>query len=334
MKKIILDDLRADLMSLRKGKGFTRDRVATTMLPDLMHRHESEFLEIKRHFFAKIKAIGASDQSFYETLGAAYGLLDGYEEITTLNGRRMKFSREIAHVGDDTLKSREDAMIADLANILFKDYLSDEELTAHIFIPSAQVLFEYQNLTAYVGRDGQDERVIYDKKLIPLVNFPTFPKPSEAYGCQVWTDLAPLQGISNIESQYFESGCEHEIFFDQTLRPNRGHVYTFEEQPKKDKKIKQTYESIHEISAPNYEQRTSFAYEGLTFYMPTYHSTMTVHFDQNIPSKIWWYENKLDATLQTVPDIKNLLYVSSDGFVSHKFTNLFGGLDAGIAWVW
>ena len=106
------DDLIADLVFLRKGRGLTTDRIFVAGTVEEACGGPQPAEVTRERIVSAVHSL--TDGESRDALLAAYGLLPATEGLPTLAARRKAYSEQ-ANRGPDTLADREDAAIKELA---------------------------------------------------------------------------------------------------------------------------------------------------------------------------------------------------------------------------
>lgn len=324
-KRETLSFLVDELQTLRKGEGFVAQRLFTDNVQrnyltflQIMGGEEQGFAKIKQRFLSSLDAL--EDKKQAEILLAAFGLLSGYENLSTLKARRQKYSHEKAHVKTDTLNAREKAAIETLAPLLLNNYYAGAPLT--YTLPHGGLLMRRLDVET-LEIDGSFVSHEQTREIISLVDAPAGKTGGFAYHSRSKTKIEALSGLEKVMTEYTETGSMHTLKFSEPLRKWREMSFSFRETMLSD-------DDETEAIDGNVFAGQSFETPTLTYYQ-------AVIFKGKIPKRIWYYKNLSDIERPGSPHAKNLLkFTRENDSVRVEVTlhNLYGGLRSGVAWRW
>jgi hypothetical protein len=304
-----IDDLITDLLYLRKGSGFVAGRIYNAnVFISVIEGKNQVFEHIKMRFVSALDSL--ADKQNAEALKVAYGLFPGYENIPSLKERRSEYGKQ-AKRKYDTLSDRENSAIEELAVRLLTALYSGAPLPEKLPIPHGSYLIEYIHITTLI----RNRRFIEHQQIRKVVALASGIKEF-GYHSNEHTRLIPTEG-TEIQTRYVKNGSVHTCVYPNELA--RGETHTF---------------GFKEISddSPELEQNEDFS--GQSFETPTLVYRQKVIFEGECPSVIWTYDKLSRIERPGEPSNKNRIYPNQDGFVQKEFTQLYGGLFAGIAWRW
>jgi hypothetical protein len=303
-------DLVTDLIYLRKERGFVAPRIYEANVFMLVIGGKSQIFEsVKTRFIAAIHSL--PDKQGAEALLAAYGLLPGYGNITSLKARRVKYGQAVKRKYD-TLADRETAAIEELAVRLMTAYYSGAPLAAELPIPHGGFLMPQLAVTTLI----RDRRFIEHRQAKKVISLVSGAKGFK-YGSNEKTKIIPIDGIG-VQTEYVKGGSIHTLLFPVPLKRGQTHTFSFTEisvAEEKDEDIKEDF-------------------AGQSFETPALVYRQKVVFEGEVPPVIWSYDKFSRIDRPGEPSDEKRLLVDDSGAVQKEFTQLYGGLHSGIAWRW
>ncbi|MCE5254326.1 MAG: hypothetical protein LLG45_09015 [Actinomycetia bacterium] len=308
------DDLIADLVFLRKGRGLTTDRIfgAGTVEEACGGPQPAEVT--RERLVSAIYALADSESR--DALLAAYGLLPTTEGLPTLDARRKAYGRQ-ANRGPDTLADREDAAIKELALTLLTAYYAGSPFLSQLPIPHGGYLMDYLVVTT-IYRDRRFTEHQQRRRIISLVNgAASFKYVSSNESGSARTVLLDPRGCT-VETEYVPGGSVHVLRFPE-LRRGDVHEFGFREM-------------IEGSQAEEDVQLSDFA--GQSFETPTLLYGQEVVFLGDKPPIIWAYQNLSRVERPSTPEKNEVLQFENSDSLRKESRHLYGGLFSGIAWRW
>lgn len=322
------DDLLADLKRLRKGKGFVPAHLLTAgLLAQWLGGKDFDLETIRWRFVDAINQLAQREDR--TLLLAIYGLEEGYAGLPTLSARRAKFSKEVAHVGEDTLLSREEAALLELSAVILNHY-TNVDLANRVELPHPhRLILEHRITTTLIN--GLPSKEMHELTLLPFYDGW---RPSDNYygfTLPAFITVKPLRGIREVSStSYSGRGSQHILTFNEKLKRNLPFSFAFETFPKGE--LSQQPNINPSQLAEQMGERISFSGKSIT--EPTRQLTVTLSFQGKMPRELWWYKNKTRIARPGQPSESNRLLLNEDQSVSKTLTTLYSGYSSGIAWRW
>ncbi|RRD51562.1 hypothetical protein EII12_08275 [Buchananella hordeovulneris] len=301
------EDLRADLLYLRKGAGYTPKRLASrpALVAVLGGRTEPPELLVER-LESAIRSLHDPDS---ELLLGIYGL-DSAHGPATLAARRDAAASRLG-IGREAVADRDTAAVERLLRQLLTGWYPKSP--AGIRIPEYHNGFIQHavNVTTYV-RDHRHLESQHSFRLFALfdgvqyvtftMSYPTPPKPLGT-GWSVRTEEIP-------------GGWQHEFWRQESMR--RGH----------------TYDLAYRLVNPDPNEPYWLHEESLAFHEPTRFARFTVHFLGQPPTTAWQFSGLTALQRPGAPSANTQLSAETDGTITATFRDIYGGLYCGLAWEW
>jgi hypothetical protein len=302
------EDLKDDLVYLRKDAGFTAARVGNaSAFLQVIGGSAQTYENMKLRF---ISAVQSLDRKQAGVLLAAYGLADGYNQ-TLLKDRRAKYAQSLG-LGIDSIMDRENAAISELALRLLSALYTGAPLPATYPMPHGSYLLEHLYIDTII-KDRKFVEHTHERRVISLIES----APYFEYHSSYQTKIIPISGMT-IETERHVNGDVHRCIFPKPLK--RGEVHTFS--------FKQVLVEPDEY--PDLKQDSA----GSQFPTPAYLYRQTVTFIGEKPRVCWFYNKMTDIVRPGRPSANNMLVINDEGIVSHEFTQQYGGFWSGIVWEW
>lgn len=312
-----LEDLIADLIYLRKDIGFAPERIfsKTDVFLEVIGGRTQTYSAIKARLLSAFHAL--PDKQSAEALMAAFALLPGYEQITSLKARREKYGEQIGRK-PDTLMDRENTALNDLAIHLMTDRYpraptkNKDKDGKYLPTPHGAVLNERAEITTVV-RDKLwvETREYY--RLIPLMD--------GIEAVDISSDI-PARVTANKDSVVAKTsttlnGLKHTFLFKEPLRRHEITDFAF-------------------TMLPNGAQDDELVLieETRGFHVPTRYCSVEVMFLGEKPRQIWHYVQLPYFERPGKPTKQWLIDLKGGGSVRVEFFDLYGGFFSGVAWGW
>lgn len=341
MNSNLYENLIANLMYLRKDKGFTagRLRIARTLL-GILGGSNQDFVDLKTRFVSAINSL--PDKTAANLLLAAYALTPKYADITPLALRRKVFGQAIG-LKPDAIAKHENAAINELAILLLtaRYTMSPLPFSSNV-IPHNAALQEYVEVSTVVkDRLWQTTKDVH--KIISLVD--------EIGWLEISTDI-PAKVIStcaaSVETQTNSNGRVHSFYFDKPIKRGQDTLLSY-------------------VSLPDEELASQadlvLIEETRSFHEPALAAKFSITFFGEQPSIIWQYDHLTAYERPGKPTREGLIEVvgfddgdnlndcyeaediefesglaDGDGYfggtATANFTDLYGGMFSGVAWRW
>lgn len=308
------DDLIADLVFLRKGRGLAVDRIFVAGTVEEACGGPQPAEVTRERLVSAIHSL--PDVESKDALLAAYGLLPATEGLVTLAARRKAYGEQVQR-GPDTLADREDAAIKELALTLLNAYYAGSPLPAQLPIPHGGYLMDYLIITT-IYRDRRFTEHHQRRRIISLVDGAAgFKYVSSNESRSARTVLLDPRGCT-VETEYVPGGSVHMLRFDP-LKRGDVHEFGFREMLE---------DSKTEEEAP----LSDFA--GQSFETPTLVYGQEVVFLGDKPPIIWAYHNLSRVERPGAPEKNEILQFENGDGLRKEFRHMYGGLFSGIAWQW
>ena len=308
----IYEDLVDDLRYMRRNEGFSASRLRSVdTLVRVLGGNTQSFDDLKVRFVSAINAL--PDKASADVLLNAYGLLPSSINLGSLLERRHSFGESIG-LKADALAKRENAAINELAILLLTARYTMSPLPfSPKVMPSNAALHERVEVTTLVkDRLWVETRERFD--IISLVdNVDHFEVSSDIPAivtstCEAKAKTEPSSG-----------GLRHRFYYDSWLMRGSQTELTFTMRPNK------------ELADPS---KLILKEETRAFHEPTLAAGFEVIFMGQKPRVIWSYSQLAIYERPSKPEQQQILDLGGGSSVQAIFTDLYGGLYAGIAWEW
>lgn len=305
-------DLLADLTYLRKAGGLTLGRLART--PAVVRLCGGDDLptdtELQRLVTA-VRSLGNIPQG--AALAAAYGINHPEPgEGVSLDARRGAYAKAAGRK-PYTVREWEDTAIRELALRLLSRYYAGAD-TGNVVLPHGGFLITRLSVTTVI-KNRAFEQSGQHRTLLSLVDG----AKGFQYGTYSETVLDDVAGATLQGSQRHPGGSVHTLIFPQPLRRGQMHTFSFRER-------------VAERAVDGSADADS-GFSGQTFETPALEYQVAVQFDGPAPAAVWAYDKLSRIERPGRLTRANQLYPTTNS-VAASFTELYGGLCAGVAWLW
>lgn len=314
-------DLVDDLVYLRKGSGATPARIAqaSAVMDVVGGGRDASPVVVRQRLATAFGAIKANKGC--DALRAAMALDDDVDTVTDLTERRARYGN---HVGRslNTVRAWETDAIQDLALTLLSRYYAGAATPLDAVMPHGGFLLERLRVTALI----KDRLFVEDEQIRTVVSLVDGAKGFR-YGSYSPTTLSSPTGGALLPPDVSDAGVVHKFMFDEPLRRGEMHTFGFREQVPEGSEDESTAISLPDGRVVHRD------FSGQTFETPTLRYDVEVRFLGEMPEAVWSYD-KL-SRIERPGSLAGQPPVILDGNVARMtFRELYGGLAAGIAWVW
>ncbi|MDR7082567.1 hypothetical protein J2X01_001856 [Arthrobacter ginsengisoli] len=303
-----IEDLHADLLFMRKNRGFTPTRIADAgTLRHVLGGDQEPFERLRERF---VSAINSLHDPAPDLLLAAFGLSAATAELKTLMERR-KYYGALINRGTDTVAALEDAALEGLRAQLLTGWYPASPLTARLPELHNGVVQEAVNvITVIKDRRWQETREHYrffaafdEADYIAIsTSFPGKPIP---------------EGDFTVRTKEIGNSFTHQFWHKTPMR--RGHSY--------DLRFTLTPDT-------DYGEPGVILEESRAFHERTLTASFEAIFLGAKPSIIWRVERLTHFERPGDPTRSNILTFDDGSTVRASYRDLYGGLFNGIAWQW
>lgn len=314
----IYEELIAELMYLRKDRGFTISRLdnAYTLL-ELLGGDDQSFQDLRARFVSAVNSL--PDKQAASLLLAVYGLSPEYAnadaglDIMLLAKRRLLYGQRI-NLKPDAVAKHENAAIRELAiRLLSARYTMSALPFSPSVVPHNAALHEYVEIATTV-KDRLWHQTKETYRLISLVN--------DVGWLDISSDIpAAVTSTCNaaVRTEPSSNGLRHRFYFDKPLMRGQATTLAFTMTPDESLAEPDSLVLIEETRA---------------FHEPTLGAKFTVTFIGQRPSIIWQYDHLAIYERPSRPKRRQLLKCDADGVATASFSDLYGGMYSGVAWGW
>ncbi len=305
------EDLITDLNYLRKGEGLTLERLpnAPTVI-DYCGGPDVSLSTVRTRLITAVNSLRQHKGG--PALRAAYGIDDHSPSSTT--ERRRRYAASVGRK-PNTVLEWENSAIEELALVLITSYYAGAETPSGLVIPHGGFLIENLHVVTVI-RDRSFFESHQTRTIISLVEGAA----GFRYGSYSPTELSHVTGATADPPEQHEGGTMHTLRFPRTLR--RGEAYTF------------SFREHVPPGAHDATRRGDRDFSGQTFETPTLRYTVEVCFLGDVPNTVWAYDKLSRIERPGHPLPGNHMDFSERATVSVHFSELYGGLCSGIAWLW
>jgi hypothetical protein len=302
-------DLIADLSSLRKGAGLTLAKISRS--PTLLSACAATRSNPQPAYDRIVQSLGALEaRRSTQALQAAFNLTEDHA-ATLLDARRKSFAAANARK-KDAVKNWEDDAIEELALLLLGVPPMTALPTATQDVHHAFVMEDLEIIARY-DKHGCFAETVQTRKVISLVdNADGF-----IYATHNSTKLTMVHGGTITELDHQPNGAvRHKIMFPTPLQRGESTDFAFREQ-----------QIVPDDGRP-LEDRVN-----QLFHIPTRRFWVQAQFAGDPPPVAWSFDKLTYFERPGQPTKENKL-AAHGGKITAEYTNLFGGLAAGLAWRW
>lgn len=314
-------DLHADLLLIRKHRGFTADRLVNAgTLRRVLGGDTEPFADLRERFVSAINSLESDEP---EMLLAAFGLtadepsgptdsaaLDAAVGVgATLRQRRERYGRQIGRCAD-TVADREDAALEHLRVQLLTGWYPLSPLPRRVPEMHNGIIQEsVRVLTVVNDRRWQETREEYH--FIALFDEADYLTISSSY-----------PGRPIVESEDFTvktvrigESFSHQFWHTTPMQHGKSYVLRFKLVPDE-----------------TYGQPGILTEECRAFHERTLVASFEIIFIGEKPEIIWQYEGLSFFERPGTPTARNRLSCGDGSSVTAKFTDVYGGLFCGVGW--
>ena len=307
------EDLLTDLMYLRKGEGMTPHRLSHAGLVDQVLRSSAEdSYELKKQRL--VSAIQSLHEPDADILMAAFGLDISTAGLSSLKQRRVVYGQHIGR-GIDTVAAREAKALEQLRFQLLTGWYPASPPGKQLPELHNGAIHESASLTT-VFSDGCWQQTRHHYRLLALFD------EVDYYAITSLFPAPPMpHGNWRTTTQPIEGGYEHRFFLPDPLRRGQSYDLAFTLTP-----------NTPEVA--DYAQPHCIWEESLAFHERTLQARFEAIFVGEKPQQIWQFSGLTHLQRPGQPTNQNQLDLTTSSAVQAHFTDLYGGLFAGLAWEW
>lgn len=305
-----VQDLRTDLVFLRKGPGFTPTRIGNAgTLTLLLGGADEPFEHLRERFVSAIQSLRDPEP---DLLMNAFALNDQTAHMTNLRQRREHYGETIERKVD-TVADREDAALVHLATQLLTGWYPASPLGVRVpELHNGIVLERVSVLTVVNDRKWQETREHY--RFLALFDEADYLTISSSYPGTVTTDPA---GPFTARTRRINDSYSHD--FTHTTPMRRG----------------QTYDLRFKVGPDEGSDEPRTILEASrAFHERTLTATIEVVFIGEKPQTIWAFERLSYFERPGTPERGACLDFADTASVRASWSDVYGGLFNGVAWRW
>lgn len=301
-------DVLSDLLTLRKGAGFTSERFANaaSLLEALGGSNEPADL-LHERFESAIHSLHDTDEAL---LLGVFALAAETAGLSTLTARRDVLGQALG-LRREAVADRDAAAIGRLTEQLISGWYPKSPIPVQIPESHNGIVNHWVSMHTVV-KDGYLSEARYQYQFFAcfdlidrvIVNAP---------------DRTPIdvKGDFTVTSTPIRGGLKHEFIAREPMR--RLH----------------TYELAYRVQGHAGADPEGFLTEqSSAFHEPTRIATFETTFIGKRPTWVWWFTGLTHLERPGDPYYQSMLAIPKSGHVGRRFRNLYGGLYSGIAWEW
>jgi len=302
------EDVRGDLLYLRKGPGYSAGRLASRPALTAVLGGASEPPEVLRERLES--AIQSLRDADAQLLLGSFGLTAETGGVAPLWARRDRIGARLG-IGREAVADREVGAIEHLLTQLITGWYPKSPIGIRVPESHNGVVQHAVSLTTLV-RDRRHLETRHHYRF-----FATF-DGAKYLALSTGQPASPivLGTDFTVRTVATQSGYLHQFWHREPLR--RG----------------QTYDLEFRIVNPNENDPYWITEEGLAFHEPTRFAAFKVVFIGDAPKLIWRYEGLTSMERPGLPTEASTLELGEMSQATATFHDLYGGLFHGIAWDW
>lgn len=310
------ESLLDGLILLRKGRGFTADRLALSpALQRILSNTPRDSFDTMRS--RMVSAIRSLDEAERTLLLAIFGLTGATSRLTTLGARRQYLGRQLQR-GTDTVASREHAALVHLRTTLLTGRYSQSPLT--IDVPEMHNGLIFEEIQVYMTiKDRIWQSTIENYQFVATFDEIQFVTITRSYPAVCSTVKG---GEFRVHTESTRQGFNDQFtHVDRSGEPSdmiRGHDY--------DLRFALT-------PTPGVTGKPIWTM-GREFHGRCLAATLKIRFIGDIPHQIWIYEGLSYFAQPGEPNAENEIAANQQGVVSLHLRDQYGGLMSGFGWKW
>lgn len=307
------EDVRADLLYLRKGVGFTDERLARRPALVRLLGHSTEHPETAEVLRERLEsAISSLLDGDANLLADVFGFSPEAAGLETLRERRDVAARRLG-LGREAVADRDAAAIERLLEQLLTGWYPKSPTGIRVPEVHNGFIQHAVALTTYV-RDRRHLETRHRYRLFALFDGVEYVAMTMSYP----TPPTVVGDDFRVTSRQVPGGWEHRFWHHRPMQ--RGH----------------TYDLAFRVLNPDPNEEAWLTEESLAFHEPTRLASFTVHFLGDTPAHIWAFHGQTALQRPGTPHDprSHILPLTSDNTATAKFQDAYGGLFSGVAWEW
>ncbi|MCM3895775.1 hypothetical protein ND991_11195 [Gordonia sputi] len=301
-------DLTGDLLYMRKGDGFTANRIVNAgTLRFVLGGAGEPFDSLRSRFVSAIRSLRDPEP---ELLLAAYGLAPEYGGLPTIRERRQKYGGTVDR-GIDTVADREDAAIDHLRVQLLSGWYTQSPLPARLPEMHNGIIQESVHIfTLVVDKIWKETREHY--RFVALFDEAEYIAISSSYPGR------PIpEGDFTVRTVRIGESFSHQ-FWHSPGPMQRGRTYDLR---------------FALVPHAGYGEPGAVVEEARAFHERALVVTIEVKFQGVEPRRVWAFKD-LTYFERPGPPSRASIEPTKDGTVRARLHDRHGGLFSGFAWAW
>lgn len=301
------EDVRADLLYLRKGRGYTAERLASRPALVSILGGKSERAQVLRERLES--AIQSLHDDDAKLLMEVFGLNTG-RALTTLAARRDAVGCRLG-VTREAVADRDSAAIERLLRQLITGWYPKSP--AGIRIPESHNGFVHHGVRVVTCvRDGRHLESQHHYRLFALFDGVEYLAIATGY----LTSPVPVGTDFTVRTVELAGGWEHQFWRREPMRRGR------------------TYDLVFRVVNPTPDEPEWITEESMAFHEPTRFAEFEVVFLGKQPQAIWSFRGLTAHERPGTPTNGTVVTLGDDGRAKAQFADVYGGLYCGVAWAW
>ena len=307
------EDLLTDLIYLRKGGGLSPARLAASGLVDqvLTNFPDDNYDTKKQRLISAIQSLHTPDA---DVLLATFGLDEHTAGLASLKQRRQVYGQRIGR-GIDTVADREASALKHLRFQLLTGWYPASPPGKRLPELHGGAVHESTGLTT-IFSDGCWQETRHTYRLLAVFD------QVDYYSITSLFPAPPLpRGPWRTTTTATQGGYEHRFWPPEPLERGGSYELGFSFKP-------------NTPSVADYAEPHCIWEESLAFHERTLHAHFEAIFLGHKPRCIWQFSGLTHLERPGRPTSQNQLTPGTSSAVQAHFTDLYGGLFAGLAWEW
>lgn len=302
-------DVRDAIVFLCKNKGFTDKRLATrSALVNVLGGPNTEPEMLRERFVAAINAIGGPTA---ELLGDSLCLTERTWEVDSLKERRTIYGLlQDPPIQPEAVADRAEPAIDELVAVLVSGRYPKSPIPTRIAESHSGVAIYGMGIHVIV-RDRRHEETRYRFQMVGL---------ADGVGCfriDTRNPDAPrlISQDFSLRMELYEKGQQLQFWPDEPMMRGKSYDLRYF--------IRNASRDEHVLTG-----------EWMAFHEPTRFASFTASFIGEQPKMIWRVDRLTDIAAPGEPTSDAVLHLDGQHTARTEFSDLYGGLNCGIAWDW
>lgn len=304
------EDLRQALLSLRKGRGLTADRLGMQPALVAVLGGSEERLEILiERFESAINSLHEPDE---ELLLDVFGMSPGTTHLERVGDRRDRYgAKQTPPIKRDAVADRDAAAVERLLNQLITGWYPKSPIPYPI--PASH--------NGYAIHQLRVRTIVRDRRHL---------ETHHLYRLSMLFDEVPYFAIDTLDPTIPDLVGDNFTFERHTYTNGYQRRFHHREPMRKG----QTYDLHYVVRNPNPDETEESIGEYMAFHEPARFATFEAKFIGEVPRVLWTVDRVTGIAAPGEPTPESVLRPNGQRTVHAEFRDLYGGLHSGIAWDW